>query len=45
VKSNAINIAEIITELEQTCEPERAGRSMDAEREESFEQLRARGYM
>lgn len=45
VPSQAANIDEIITELETTRTSERAGRSMDSEREDSFETLRARGYM
>lgn len=45
VASNASNIDEVIAELETTRTSERAGRTMDNETEESFEQLRARGYM
>jgi sulfate adenylyltransferase subunit 2 len=45
VESAASNIAEIITELETTNTSERAGRAMDKETEDSFEKLRARGYM
>ena len=45
VKSNAASIEEIITELETTNTSERAGRTMDKETEDSFEKLRARGYM
>ncbi len=45
VKSDAASIDEIITELETTNTSERAGRSMDKETEDSFEKLRARGYM
>ena len=45
VKSTASNIDEIITELETTNTSERAGRAMDKETEDSFERLRARGYM
>lgn len=45
IDSNAATIDEIIAELETTKVPERAGRSMDSEREDSFETLRARGYM
>lgn len=45
VDSNAASIDEIITELETTRVPERAGRSIDAETEDSFERLRRAGYM
>jgi sulfate adenylyltransferase subunit 2 len=45
VKSDAATIADIIRELEQTRESERAGRAMDHEREDAFERLRAAGYM
>lgn len=45
VASDASNIDEIITELEVTTVSERAGRTMDTETEDSFEKLRARGYM
>lgn len=45
VASPASNIDEIIAELEVTKTPERAGRSMDRETEDSFERLRATGYM
>jgi sulfate adenylyltransferase subunit 2 len=45
VESNAATIAEIIHELETTRSEERAGRSMDHEREDAFERLRAAGYM
>jgi sulfate adenylyltransferase subunit 2 len=45
VDSNASNIDEIIAELEVTTVSERAGRTMDKETEDSFEKLRARGYM
>ncbi len=45
VESTASNIDEIITELETTNTSERAGRTMDKETEDSFEKLRARGYM
>jgi sulfate adenylyltransferase subunit 2 len=45
VESGASNIDEIIRELETTNTSERAGRSMDKETEDSFEKLRARGYM
>lgn len=45
IESTAANIDEIITELKTTRTSERAGRAMDKETEDSFEQLRARGYM
>lgn len=45
VESQAATIDEIIAELQTTRVSERAGRSMDRETEDSFEQLRARGYM
>ena len=45
VESSASNIEEIIAELEVTKVSERAGRTMDKETEDSFEKLRARGYM
>jgi sulfate adenylyltransferase subunit 2 len=45
VPSTAGTVAEIIAELEATREPERAGRAMDHESEDAFEQLRAQGYM
>ena len=45
VASDASTIDEIIMELETTRTSERAGRAMDRETEDSFEQLRARGYM
>ncbi len=45
VQSKASNIQEVIRELETTNTSERAGRSMDKETEDSFEKLRARGYM
>jgi sulfate adenylyltransferase subunit 2 len=43
--SQARTIAEIIAELEEIRTPERAGRAMDHEAEDSFERLRAQGYM
>ncbi len=43
--SMATSIDEIIAELEATREPERAGRTMDHEAEDSFERLRSGGYM
>lgn len=45
VASTADTIDEIIQELETTKTAERAGRAMDAETEDSFERLRAKGYM
>lgn len=45
VESNASTIDEIIAELEATKVPERAGRAMDTEAEDSFERLRSSGYM
>ena len=45
IVSNAATIEEIIQELETTREPERAGRLMDNEQEDSFERLRSGGYM
>lgn len=45
VPSNASTIDEIIEELETTNTSEREGRAMDKETEDSFERLRAAGYM
>jgi sulfate adenylyltransferase subunit 2 len=45
VASNASTIEEIITELEATKVPERAGRAMDHESEDAFERLRVSGYL
>ena len=45
VASEAATIPEIIRELETTTVAERAGRAMDHEAEDSFERLRANGYM
>lgn len=45
VPSQAATIEDIITELETTGQPERAGRFMDNETEDSFERLRQAGYM
>ena len=45
VDSKAATIDDIIHELETTKTAERAGRSMDHESEDSFERLRATGYM
>lgn len=45
IASNAATIDEIIAELEETHVAERSGRAMDHEAEDSFERLRADGYM
>lgn len=45
VDSTAATIDEIIAELEVTTTPERAGRAMDHDSEDSFERLRQSGYM
>ena len=45
ITSEAVTIDEIIAELRVTTEAERAGRVMDHEAEDSFERLRADGYM
>jgi sulfate adenylyltransferase subunit 2 len=45
IPSQASTIEEIIHELETTKTSERAGRTMDRETEDSFEKLRASGYM
>jgi len=45
IDSTAATIDDIIAELESTRSPERAGRAMDHESEDSFERLRATGYM
>ena len=45
IRSDASSIDAIIAELETTRDPERAGRTMDAEDESSFERLRSAGYM
>lgn len=45
IASTAASLDEIIDELTATREPERAGRVMDRESEDSFERLRAAGYM
>ncbi|MCB9989781.1 MAG: sulfate adenylyltransferase subunit CysD [Rhodospirillales bacterium] len=45
IDSDAATIDDIIHELETTNTAERAGRAMDAETEDSFEKLRAKGYM
>ena len=41
----ATSIEEIIAELDTTKTPERAGRAMDHEAEDSFERLRVAGYL
>jgi sulfate adenylyltransferase subunit 2 len=45
IQSNAASIDDIIAELETTKTPERAGRTMDHDSEDSFERLRSAGYM
>jgi sulfate adenylyltransferase subunit 2 len=45
IASTAATLDEIIAELAATREPERAGRVMDNESEDSFERLRSAGYM
>jgi sulfate adenylyltransferase subunit 2 len=45
IESSAGTLEAIIEELETTRQPERAGRAMDRESEDSFERLRASGYM
>lgn len=45
IRSDASTLEEIISELETTKAPERAGRTMDHDSEDSFERLRAAGYM
>jgi sulfate adenylyltransferase subunit 2 len=45
IASKAVTVAEIIVELENTHEAERAGRAMDHEGEGVFERLRAEGYL
>jgi len=45
MESQAASIDDIIAELESTKAPERAGRIMDHETEDSFERLRSGGYM
>ncbi len=45
MESVAASIDEIIAELEGTRMPERAGRTMDHEAEDSFERLRRGGYL
>jgi sulfate adenylyltransferase subunit 2 len=45
IDSDAATVEAIIAELEETRQPERAGRAMDHESEDAFERLRADGYM
>ncbi|HEV2957464.1 MAG TPA: sulfate adenylyltransferase subunit CysD [Xanthobacteraceae bacterium] len=45
VASHAATIDDIINELEATKIPERAGRKMDHEAEDTFERLRRHGYL
>ncbi|HEY1680677.1 MAG TPA: sulfate adenylyltransferase subunit CysD [Candidatus Tumulicola sp.] len=45
IESTASTLDQVITELELTREPERAGRTMDNESEDAFERLRTTGYM
>lgn len=45
VVSSATDISEILAELRATDVPERAGRAMDHEAEDSFERLRVAGYL
>jgi sulfate adenylyltransferase subunit 2 len=45
IESDADTVDKIIEELEGTRQPERAGRAMDHESEDTFERLRASGYM
>jgi sulfate adenylyltransferase subunit 2 len=45
VPSQAATIPQIIAELHDTKEPERAGRAMDNETEDAFERLRVAGYL
>jgi len=45
VASRAATIDAIISELEATKIPERAGRAMDHEAEDAFERLRRNGYL
>lgn len=45
IDSTASTLDEIIAELETTRQPERAGRAMDHDSEDSFEKLRSTGYM
>ena len=45
VASTASSIDEILTELDGTKVPERAGRALDHETEDAFERLRVAGYL
>ena len=45
VASHAATLDEIVAELEETRVAERSGRAMDHEAEDSFERLRADGYL
>ncbi len=45
IESTAETLDDVISELEKTREPERAGRTMDHESEDAFERLRTTGYM
>ena len=45
IPSTADTLDAVISELEKTREPERAGRTMDSESEDAFERLRTTGYM
>ena len=45
VASTASSIEEILTELDATTVPERAGRALDHETEDAFERLRVAGYL
>ena len=45
IKSNAATVSEIVKELENTKQSERAGRAQDSESEGAFEKLRQEGYM
>ena len=45
VASTASSIEEILTELDGTKVPERAGRALDHETEDAFERLRVAGYL
>lgn len=45
IESTASSLEEVIAELEAIQTPERAGRTMDHEREDAFELLRTSGYM
>lgn len=45
VSSQAASIEQILIELENTKEPERAGRALDHETEDAFERLRVAGYL